>query len=76
MRKKWPGALEQREALLYMQCTEDLVIVDVAATRWFNREHFREAVRIPIEELCEQEQERLFRTLPADKPVILHCCMG
>lgn len=76
MSQKKLGPLGQKEAERYMEQTRDLVIVDVATKRWYNCEHFTGAVHIPIEEICETEQERLYLELPRGRPVILHCRMG
>ena len=53
------GALTPEAALEYMKTAENLVIVDVAAKRYFDREHFTGAVNIPIEELDREEEDEL-----------------
>ncbi|MCM1190661.1 MAG: rhodanese-like domain-containing protein [bacterium] len=40
----------------YMKTTENLVIIDVAATKWYDENHFEGAVNIPIEELSSGEE--------------------
>ena len=70
------GALSPEDALEYMLAAKDLVIVDVAATRWFEREHFEGAVHIPIEELNAAQEDTLYKNLPSGRPVILHCRLG
>lgn len=70
------GALTPEAALEYMKTEKNLVIVDVAAKRYFNREHFEGAVNIPIEELDREEEDELYAALPKGRPVVLHCRLG
>ena len=70
------GALNPSEALEYMKNTADLIIVDVAAKRWFDKEHFVGAINIPIEEISSGEADELYKKIPSGKPVILHCRRG
>lgn len=70
------GALSPEEALTYMEKTENLLIVDVAAKRWYDEKHFEGAVNIPIEELDDAEEEALYKSLPSGRPVIMHCRLG
>ena len=70
------GAMSPEDALVYMQETENLVIVDVAATRWYGENHFEGAINIPIEELDSAAEDALYMELPADRPVLLHCRLG
>lgn len=71
------GGLSPEEALAYMKMTDDIVIVDVAATKWYKREHFIGAVNIPIEELDSQQEDELYmNAIPSGRPVILHCRRG
>ena len=70
------GALSPEDALKYMQETENLVMVDVAATRWYNEEHFEGALNIPIEELDRSEEDALFMEIPEGCPVLMHCRLG
>lgn len=70
------GALTPEDALEYMKNTENLVIVDVAAVRWYEQEHFEGAISIPIEELDGEEEDALYMEIPADRPVLLHCRLG
>lgn len=70
------GALSPEDALEYMKNTENLVIVDVAATRWYNTKHFEGAINIPIEELDSNEEDDLYKEIPSDCPVIMHCRLG
>lgn len=70
------GALTPEAALEYMKTEKNLVIVDVAAKRYFDREHFEGAVNIPIEELDGEEEDELYAALPKGRPVLLHCRLG
>lgn len=70
-------ALTPDEALAYMKAAENLLIVDVATTSWYEKEHFEGAVHIPIEELSSKEESKLYMELPANnRPVLLHCRRG
>ena len=70
------GALTPEAVLEYMKTEKNLVIVDVAAKRYFDREHFEGAVNIPIEELDREEEDELYAALPKGRPVVLHCRLG
>lgn len=70
------GALSPEAALEYMKNTPNLVIVDVAATRWYNEEHFEHAMNIPIEELDSGEEDARYLEIPSGRPVLLHCRRG
>ena len=70
------GPISPKEALEYMKTKKDLVIVDVAAKRWYEQEHFEGAVNIPIEELSAEEEKELYLQLPKGRPVIMHCRLG
>lgn len=70
------GSISPQEALEYMKTKRDLVIVDVAARRWYKQEHFKGAVNIPIEELSAEEEKELYQQLPKGRPVIMHCRLG
>ncbi len=70
------GALSPKAALEYMKNTNDLVIVDVAATRWYEQNHFKGAINIPIEELSGDEEDALYLEIPEGRPVLLHCRQG
>ena len=70
------GALSPEDALEYMKNTPDLIIVDVAATRWYDEEHFENAINIPIEELTDEEEDARYMEIPAGHPVLLHCRKG
>lgn len=70
------GAMKPEEALEYMKNNSDLVIVDVATTRWFNENHFDGAIHIPIEELSSEEKDALYLEIPAGRPVLMHCRLG
>lgn len=58
------GALTPDEALSYMKSKNDLLIVDVAAERWYAEKHFAEAVNIPIESLYDAEEKKRYQNLP------------
>ena len=70
------GPISPKDALEYMKTKKDLVIVDVAAKRWYEQEHFEGAVNIPIEELSANEEKELYLQLPKGRPVMLHCRLG
>ena len=70
------GPISPKDALEYMKTKKDLVIVDVAAKRWYGQEHFEGAVNIPIEELSAKEEKELYLQLPKGRPVMLHCRLG
>lgn len=70
------GALSPEAALEYMKNTPNLVIVDVAAVRWYNEEHFEHAITIPIEELDSGEEDARYMEIPSGQPVLLHCRRG
>ena len=70
------GPISPKDALEYMKTKKDLVIVDVAAKRWYEQEHFEGAVNIPIEELSTNEEKELYLQLPKGRPVLLHCRLG
>ena len=70
------GGMEPAQALEYMKATKNLVIVDVAASRWFATQHFAGAVNIPIENISSEEARELYLKLPAGQPVLLHCRLG
>ena len=70
------GAMTPKDALEYMKNTPDLVIVDVATTRHFNKNHFQGAIHIPIEELDSGAEDALYMKIPAHRPVLLHCRLG
>lgn len=70
------GAMSPEDALEYMQATPDLVIVDVAATRWYEENHFEGAIHIPIEELDDEAENARYMELPAGQPVLIHCRLG
>ena len=70
------GAMSPEAALEYMKETKDLVIVDVAATRWYDDNHFEGAINIPIEELDSEAEDALYREIPAGRPVMMHCRRG
>ncbi|WP_455595155.1 rhodanese-like domain-containing protein [Cloacibacillus porcorum] len=59
-----------------MQKTDNLVIVDVAATKWYDEEHFKGAINIPIEELDGESEDSLYMEIPEGRPVLLHCRRG
>ena len=71
------GGLAPEEALEYMKGkANDLILIDVAPRRWFERETFNGAIHVPAEEMSGAEHEKIFMDLPADKPVLLYCRMG
>ena len=70
------GSISPKDALEYMKTKKDLVIVDVAAKRWYAQEHFKGAINIPIEELSTEEEKELYLQLPKDRSVVMHCWLG
>ena len=70
------GALSPEKALDYMKRTNNLVIVDVATRSWYAKEHFTNAVNIPIENISNEEADKLYKEIPSGKPVMLHCRRG
>ena len=70
------GPLSPKDAFEYMKTAKGLVIVDVAAKRWYEREHFKGAVNIPIEDLSAEEEKKLYLRLPKGRPVLMHCRLG
>ena len=68
------GALTPEKALEYMKKTKNLVIVDVAPRKAYDKGHFIEAISIPIEGISKEEEEKRYKELiPAGKPVLVHC---
>ena len=70
------GPISPKDALEYMKTKKDLVIVDVAAKRWYAQEHFKGAVNIPIEELSADEEKKMYLQLPKGRPIVMHCRLG
>lgn len=70
------GAMSPEDALAYMKETENLFIVDVATTKWYEDNHFEGAINIPIEELDSDEEDSLYMEIPSGVPVIIHCRLG
>lgn len=70
------GGLEPTQALRYMKHTEELIIIDVATISWFAKNHFINAINIPIENISSNEAEELYREIPSGHPVLVHCRLG
>lgn len=70
------GGMEPIQALTYMKTTDNLLIVDVATKRHFASKHFMGAVSIPIENISSKEAKDMYMSLPAGRPVLLHCRLG
>ena len=71
------GAVTPEQALEYMKKTKDLVIVDVAPSKHYAKEHFIGSISIPIENLSKEEEDKSYKELiPAGKPVLVHCRRG
>jgi rhodanese-related sulfurtransferase len=70
------GAITPEQGLEYMQKTKDLVIVDVAPLKHYNKEHFVGAISIPIENITKEEETKRYKELPKGKPVLVHCRKG
>ena len=57
-----------------MKKTKNLVIVDVAPRKAYDKGHFIGAISIPIEGLSKEEEDKRYKELiPAGKPVLIHC---
>ena len=68
------GALTPEQAMEYMKKTKDLVIIDVAPTKAYDKGHFIGAINIPVEVLSVEEEEKRYKELiPTGKPVLVHC---
>ena len=68
------GALTPEKALEYMKKTKNLVIVDVAPRKAYDKGHFIDAISIPIEGLSKEEEDKRYKELiPAGRPVLIHC---
>ncbi|MBR4909597.1 MAG: hypothetical protein IKZ43_11365 [Acidaminococcaceae bacterium] len=68
------GAISPEQALEYMKKTKNLVIVDVAPRKAYDKGHFIGAISIPIEGLSKEEEDKRYKELiPAGKPVLIHC---
>ena len=68
------GAITPEQALEYMKKTKDLVIIDVAPTKAYDKGHFIGAINIPVEVLSIEEEEKRYKELiPTGKPVLVHC---
>ena len=70
------GALSPQQAAQYIKQHPDVIIVDVASIENYERKHFPGAVNIPIENISSKEAEKMYKKLPAGKPVIMHCRLG
>ena len=71
------GGLTPEAALEYMQKNAgNLILIDVAPTRWFERETFNGAIHIPENELDGAEKDKRYSELPNDKPILLFCRRG
>jgi len=68
------GAIPPEKALEYMKKTKNLVIVDVAPRKAYDKGHFIDAISIPVESLSKEEEDKRYKELiPAGKPVLIHC---
>ena len=68
------GALSPEKALEYMKTTKNLVIIDVAPRKAYDKGHFIGSISIPIEGLSKEEEDKRYKELiPAGKPVMIHC---
>ena len=72
-KQKALGALTPEQALEYMKSTKDLVIVDVAPNKAYEKGHFLGAIHIPIENISKEEEDKRYKELPTGKPVLIHC---
>lgn len=72
------GGLTPEEALRYMTTTKRLLIVDVRPSRYRldkNRRFFG-AMPIAVGDIGQEAADELLMSLPADRPVIIHCGSG
>ena len=68
------GAITPEQGLEYMKKTKDLIIVDVAPRKAYDKGHFVGAISIPIEGLSKEEEDRRYKELiPKGQPVLVHC---
>lgn len=70
------GPLNPQQAAQYMERHPEAIIVDVASRGNYEKRHFPGAVNIPIENMSQQDAERMYMELPTGKPVIMHCRLG
>lgn len=70
------GAFSPEAAFEYMKEKPNLLIVDAAATRWYQTKTFEGAVNIPVEELSNTELTEAVKKLPAGQPILVHCRHG
>lgn len=70
------GGMQPAKALEYMKATGNLIIVDVATKDWFAKNHFVNAINIPIENISSDEAKELYLKIPTGRPVLLHCRLG
>lgn len=70
------GAFSPEAAFEYMKKTPNLLIVDAAATRWYQTKTFEGAVNIPVEELSDAELTEAVKKLPTGQPILVHCRRG
>ena len=64
--------MSPEDALAYMKGTPDLVIVDVATTSRYEKNHFEGAISIPIKKLDSEEEYVLYMGILAGHPVLFH----
>ena len=67
------GGVTPEQALEYMKKTKNLVIVDVAPRKMYDKGHFIEAISIPRENISKEEEDKRYKELPAGRPVLIHC---
>ncbi|MBQ8700513.1 MAG: hypothetical protein IJ522_02905 [Acidaminococcaceae bacterium] len=72
-KQKALGGVTPEAALEYMKNTKNLVIVDVAPRKMYEKDHFIEAISIPIENISKEEEDKRYKELPAGRPVLIHC---
>ena len=72
-KQKALGGVTPEAALEYMKTTKNLVIVDVAPQKMYEKDHFIEAISIPIENISKDEEDKRYKELPAGRPVLVHC---
>lgn len=75
-KQKALGALSAEQALDYMKNTKDLIIVDVAPRKAYDKGHFIGALSIPIEGMSKEEEDKRYKEIPAGKPVLVCCRRG
>jgi rhodanese-related sulfurtransferase len=70
------GAITPEQALEYMKKTKDLVIIDVAPSKAYEKERFNGSINIPLDSVSKEEETKRYKEIPKGKPVLIHCRKG